>query len=163
VEILQKGCDDGSARACGQVGWLHARGLGTPKDISRAMRSYEQGCQGSDAAACYDLAVTRASTRADDPSVPTLLERACGLGLPQACMEQCSRLVRGDVSDPGHASSVCERACNQGIAVGCTYLGACYERGQGLPADREKAAALYKQGCEGKDPAGCQNLARLSR
>jgi hypothetical protein len=163
VEILQKACDEGSARACAQVGWLHERGLGTPKDTSLAMRSYEKSCQGDDAAGCYDLALLRGAARADDPAVPPLLDRACGLGLPQACMEQCSRLVQGEVTEPLQASSFCERACNQGLAIGCTYLGACYERGQGIPADREKAAVFYRRGCEGKDQAGCQNLDRLSR
>jgi uncharacterized protein len=162
AELLQKGCDEGSARACGQIGWLHERGLGVPKDAARARRSYEAGCQGDDAASCYDLATIHLSARADDPSVPVLLERACGLGLPQACMEQCSRLTRGEAADPRGPSSFCERACNHGLAIGCTYLGACYERGDGVPADREKAALSYRRGCDGKDPAGCQNVARLT-
>src|SRR6185436_7002293 len=95
VELLQRGFDEGSARACGQVGWLYERGHGTPKDTARATRSYRIGCDGHDSASCYNLAVSLRAIKVDDPSIGALLERACGGGLSAACMEQCARYVRG--------------------------------------------------------------------
>jgi TPR repeat protein len=38
-----------------------------------------------------------------------------------------------------------------------------YERGRGVAKDRARAAALYKQACDGGDAKGCTNLKRLGR
>jgi TPR repeat protein len=34
-----------------------------------------------------------------------------------------------------------------GEAIGCTYLGALYEEGLGVPKDERRAATLYEQAC----------------
>jgi TPR repeat protein len=85
ARLLQESCDGGSARACGQAGWLHERGLGVPADLDRARHDYRIGCDGNDGASCYNLAVVRRQENAADPSVQALIARACTLGLPEAC------------------------------------------------------------------------------
>ena len=83
--LLQTECDLGNARACGQVGWLAERGLGIEKDVAKALRDYQVGCDGSDGPSCYDLAVTRPRTGADDPVASALFAKACQLGFAEAC------------------------------------------------------------------------------
>jgi TPR repeat protein len=87
VTLLQSGCDGGSGRACGQVGWLYERGYGCVKDASKASRSYELGCDRQDAPSCYNLATIRRAAGTDPATVSRLFQRACSLGLPQACSE----------------------------------------------------------------------------
>ena len=84
-EILQRGCYEGSARACGQVGWFYERGLGTKLDLPQAVSMYKSGCDGNDGASCFNLALTRRQASSNDSTIGPLLERACSLGLAEAC------------------------------------------------------------------------------
>jgi TPR repeat protein len=85
LTILQTECDSGSARACGQAGWLHERGLGGDQDAAKALRDYQSGCNDNDGASCFNLALTLRATNAADPTAAGLVAKACKLGLPQAC------------------------------------------------------------------------------
>jgi TPR repeat protein len=160
VELLQRGCNEGSARACGQVGWLYERGYGTPLDIGRAKKSYQVGCDGNDAASCYNLAVIVRTARADDPSIGAPLERACSLGVADACMDQCTRYVRGDgvPHDGSRAAPFCERACNSNVALGCNVLGALLLAGDGVPKDFVRSSSLFVGACEQGVAAACTNV-----
>ena len=41
---------------------------------------------------------------------------------------------------------------------GCFHLGGMYEKGEGIEQDTGKAAALYRQTCEGGNMGGCYSL-----
>lgn len=84
VALLRPQCDQGSARACGQVGWLHERGLGVEANLQKAVLDYQSGCDGNDGASCYNLAVVGGAT-GDDAAAKALFAKACTLGLAQAC------------------------------------------------------------------------------
>ena len=59
------------------------------------------------------------------------------------------------------ASQALRRACDLGLRSGYTNLGVLYERGVGIARDEGRAAALYEQGSQRGDAAGCHNLAAL--
>jgi hypothetical protein len=60
-----------------------------------------------------------------------------------------------------------KEVCDEGGGRGCTLLGAAYEKGEDVPKDVARAAALYQRGCDGKglgdgaDALGCFNLGLL--
>jgi TPR repeat protein len=57
----------------------------------------------------------------------------------------------------------CEEACDGGDAWSCGRLGARHERGEGVPRDEARAAALYQKACDAADPYACAGLGRLYR
>ncbi len=52
VSFLEKGCKDGSARACDGLGDLVKAGKGTAKDAKRAKELFDKACTGGHAPAC---------------------------------------------------------------------------------------------------------------
>jgi TPR repeat protein len=65
--------------------------------------------------------------------------------------------------DVARARSLYERACDRLRGAGaCTALGTLYERGHGVPADRERARRLYLRGCEGGYHRGCYLAGQLA-
>jgi hypothetical protein len=57
----------------------------------------------------------------------------------------------------------CDEACEGGDAWSCTRVAARLERGDGVPRDEARAAALYEKACDAADPLACANLGRLHR
>jgi TPR repeat protein len=85
LTILQRDCDVGNPRACGQAGWLRERGLGGAKDVAAAVGDFQSGCDGNDGPSCFNLAVARRAANASDPTVAGLLAKGCELGSREAC------------------------------------------------------------------------------
>lgn len=52
AKFFEKGCKEGSARACTGLAKLHKAGTGVPKDAARAKQLFEQACSAGDDAAC---------------------------------------------------------------------------------------------------------------
>lgn len=50
------------------------------------------------------------------------------------------------------------KACDGGNAKGCYYLGAMYEKGEGIAQNKYAAASLYTQACRRGEPLGCANM-----
>jgi TPR repeat protein len=65
--------------------------------------------------------------------------------------------------DENRAADLYKRACEEGNALGCNFLGLRYERGQGVVKDFSRAADLFKQACDTGLQLGCENLARLKK
>ncbi|APR77828.1 Hypothetical protein A7982_03175 [Minicystis rosea] len=57
----------------------------------------------------------------------------------------------------------CAEACDDGDAATCALIAGRAERGDGVPRDVVRAAALYQRACAGNDAAGCAGLGRLVR
>jgi len=62
-----------------------------------------------------------------------------------------------------HDVEVLQEACDSGSARMCNNLGVRYKKGQGVPRDLHRAAALYGQACDGGSGDGCSNLGALYR
>ena len=60
----------------------------------------------------------------------------------------------GDLAD-------CTAQCGRQHAGSCVNLGFMYEDGEGVNKDKPKAAALYKQACDGADSGGCNELGAM--
>lgn len=78
----------------------------------------------------------------------------------EACFEHgVQRVV--DSGDPKEGAAYFSFACDGGHVAACVNLASLYERGQGVPEDRARAAELYRQGCEADLQLACVGLGRL--
>lgn len=119
--LLAAGCGDEASDplACEKRGDALARGLGVARDEERAAGFYSQACRALDTTDDEGRAVcARAKTK--------LGRRA-----------KVARLAAGDFA----------WACDNGDPWGCVELGIRYESGEGVPADPERALALFEQAC----------------
>jgi len=81
-------CEGGEAKACDDLGWRYAKGLGVPKDKRRAATLFEQACTGGYAVGCRNLGVLYAQglgVPKDERRAATLYEQACTAGISKAC------------------------------------------------------------------------------
>jgi hypothetical protein len=132
---------DGDPSSCQQI----AAGASSAPDSCDALVRLELVALGS------TPAKEQAAAASDVPTCPqglVLRDGKCALpttAAPHTCAPR-------DVAD-------CTEQCTKGQANSCTNLGSLYESGTGVPQDKSRAAALYKQGCDGNDGAACLDLA----
>jgi TPR repeat protein len=60
--------------------------------------------------------------------------------------------------DDYKAAKLYRKACNNGHAFSCTWLGWMYSEGKGVEKNLEEAKRLYKKACDKKDAEGCKYL-----
>lgn len=87
-ELFQKSCELGWWRACGRLGDSYLVGQGTPVNPGLAIASFEKGCQGQNAASCFEAARFYHSDKWGfrvEALARQRLQQACGLGLQSAC------------------------------------------------------------------------------
>ena len=161
-DLVQNVCDVRRAVAkhgCGSVHLAIRRGtdtLGVDVRLTKARPRKPSRCEDGDGAACTALA------RAHDDDV-VLLRQACDLGDGEGCYRL--GLALGDTPD---GAAAYEQACDAGNSFACTNLGYIAQNGEGMRADLDLAARLYKRGCDGsscspRNDLGCLNLGRLYR
>lgn len=156
VDAYRKGCDLGEAAACVNLGLLAEVGRATNiTDAPAAL--FERACEGSSGAGCFNQArlLDKGPTR-DPARALVAFDRACELGVPQACLLAGQHLRDGS----GAAASLeaaCERwekACDANVTEACVLLGGARDELH----DAVGAGTAYKRGCDGGDPAACVEL-----
>ncbi len=127
------------------VDWNRLKGLG-PTGLNAYLALHPSGQ--------FTQEAQRLLQASSDAPPPDETEPAPGVAaLVDAGMDAFSAL------DYTKASTEWKRACDQGGAVGCAYLGYMYAEGFGVEQDYAKAAQLYERGCNGGSGHGCLNLA----
>eukprot|EP00826_Nyctotherus_ovalis_P037279 TRINITY_DN3389_c0_g1_i5.p2 TRINITY_DN3389_c0_g1~~TRINITY_DN3389_c0_g1_i5.p2 ORF type:complete len:362 (-),score=90.03 TRINITY_DN3389_c0_g1_i5:1942-3027(-) len=121
-------CD--SARACGCLGAIYERGLGTETSVEFAAECYEQGADMGDSYCCYRLG------RLYESGV-------CGKGMDED--DRVSEAVR-----------LYEKAANNADAM--MRLGYLYEKGKYVERDQIKAMEYYKRAASNEHPVAMNNL-----
>jgi hypothetical protein len=99
----------------------------------------------------------------------TSCQAACDKGDAKGCAGLGGLLRQGlkagAASDDGkRASQAFEKACATGEPTACTALGEMLYQGLGVPKDAAASIGHLEKGCEGGDPAGCNDvgLAKLA-
>ncbi len=54
--------------------------------------------------------------------------------------------------------ATCSKKCDAGDAGACNSVGYAHHNGEGVPADKVKAASLYRRACDAGSAKGCGNL-----
>ncbi|MBZ5633347.1 MAG: sel1 repeat family protein [Acidobacteriia bacterium] len=89
-ELFQKSCETGWWRACGRLGVSYLVGQGTVVNPLLAIANFEKGCQGQNAASCWEAAEfyhSRKFGRSNEPLARLRRQQACDLGLKTACQD----------------------------------------------------------------------------
>ncbi len=94
AELFQKACEQGAANGCAGLGSLLYRGgsllneQAVLRDPERAFIAWEKGCELGSRVACYQLSqalLLAASSETERETAGRYAQRACELGLAQAC------------------------------------------------------------------------------
>lgn len=124
--------------ACHNAAVMHAA------KPERAGPLFEAGCTHGVAAACFQASQL---TNIPAEGLP-LLTRACTLGDPRACtllaQHGMAALQAGAAQD---ALKALEPACTAGNGIACANLAVVFQRGDGVPRDPRRAAALREKAC----------------
>ncbi|HEX7601172.1 MAG TPA: hypothetical protein VF316_06180 [Polyangiaceae bacterium] len=123
-----RACDEGDTAWCMSVG--NAFEFGADKDLPRAIRVYQKGCDGGDPGACANagrLILLGFGAAMDADKALALFEKGCAM-------------------DIGRDT--------------CAQLAARYEKGDGVKKDPKKAKEYWTQACEKKDAAACKKAGK---
>jgi len=145
--------------------------------VSRGTAALSKQCDEGRAVSCLELGSLYSVGRAAAPLPPLarqakargreLLERACTagdlgelgcVGLGEMYLEN-----RGDFDDPARAEMPFARACAAAYVQGCwglVHLSLLYQKGEGVPKDMEKAAALARASCVTPQPCPVTDIRR---
>jgi TPR repeat protein len=133
---LQRGCDQGSAEACLQLGVAYYEGRDDKGhildlDYYKARKAYAQACQREDGAGCYSLGYMNQK----------------GEGGP------VNKVLSIDLY---------RRGCELGFPKGCGRAAVAYRNGAGVERDLVLATKLARQGCDKEDRDACEQYKQLS-
>jgi hypothetical protein len=163
-----------SARGCIILGGLLEDGAeGVTPDLPRALAAYVTACDRSYARGCSNAAWLLRNTDAlkDLPRALDLVRAACDLAPQEGSAQGCNRLgillESGEgaaAPDPAGAEAAYLKACDGGMAWGCTNAAEVVSRQDGSDA-AARSVALAERACamEGKDgqAEGCAHAAFL--
>lgn len=158
-ENCVQACDRGEQNACAEIAQRYSLGEGgVEADPDQADAFYERACTGGNAMACYSLAV-QAGLEGDGARMGKLLTQACDKGFGQACDALAYEIEAGSV--PGEVGALVplqRKACDDGVAIACHWLGDMAVLGRGLPQDALAAAEYYRKACHDIAPGQCGGM-----
>ena len=180
----EQACNGGYSQACTNLGWMYENAHGVNEDLAASVRLYKRGCDGSSCSApnnlgCVNLAKAfRAGrgTEKNDVVATRLFRDVCRrTGVPgstedaatiaRACSLAGTALVLGQgvVSSPEEGLRLLEKGCSVDDTFGCYNLGAFYETGTGVAADKKRAITYYQRACDHGDSEACDRIAPLQK
>jgi TPR repeat protein len=107
--LFRRACDQGSARACNNLGVLYHQESGAiPRDDAQAARLFMAACDAGYMPACYNLGLLYEPAENGKPRAAELFRRACHGGHQPACtkLRQATKIAR-----PGSMESEAPEPC----------------------------------------------------
>lgn len=149
----------GGVAACSPPG---EQASALPTGAESVARQLARGCDGGDAYACHNLAVSwrdgADGLSADASRALELFSSACDAGATTACRHAARMLV--DREEPAPARIRLRQACDARDAFACTDLAFLIDDGVGAPPDPITAFAMLEEACTFRVPHACIRLAR---
>lgn len=162
--FLREGCEDGSPYLCAWLGKsLFDKTDATRSEEVEALALLKDGCDISDAVACFHLAQAydaNGTTEADKRRALNLFVVGCNGGLSDSCAHASEAYFNGEGTRPDIGKMVvyAEKACTYGASNGCFRLGYEYSEGQTLTRDLDRAEIYYRHACLRRSSVACYNL-----
>lgn len=127
ARLFQRGCDQGHAPACNNLGLAYQHGQGVPKDYEQALTSFERACSFGFAEGCSNQGVLHEhglGVPANAGDAQRLYAQACRRGSPLGCsnLGVLFKEGRGVTPDDEAALRLFAESCRAGSAVGCSNL-----------------------------------------
>lgn len=146
----EKGCALRDGEACYELGRLHLRTVGIPKDESKARQWFTKACTAGNGEGCVDAGIlleTGKGTTADPEAAVEMYRTACSLKHGRGCTK-LGLAFRGGVGvdkDPATALEALERGCGFGFAAGCGLAAMTLEGGHGLAPDPQRRLIMLRE------------------
>lgn len=158
--ILVLACDADAAKACYDVGMVHASPKLGMYDAVKALDLYRKGCKLGHGPACFSAGTYSwdfARTDAAKAESSEDLKRGCDAGDSNSCNTYGFRLERGlgVAKDEKGGLPFYLKACDLKHEVACVNGAIDLENGLGTDKDYAKARSLYDKACEMKSKDGC--------
>lgn len=190
VQKIRSSCTPELSLCRSSEALLNLMGRGTPKNLSQAVRLFDQACQEGERMACWEFALLTSAGRGvprNRVAAVTLLSKQCDAQHWDSCLLLADHIEvgAGVPKDLARARAIYRRACENGeqeacieetpkgppIAKlekqcrgdntkGCRRLADNLAQG-GQKHALDRARRLYEQGCEAADHAACARLANL--
>jgi TPR repeat protein len=162
VPFWEQACRDDRSNACSNLATLLRR-----------------HCDDRSGWACNELGVLGATGRANTPPPGQLVQRACSLGFRTGCanvaaleagagalgrdeprLQDYPILLREGKGAPPYTTpfEFYAAACTQGWTAGCGSLAVFYLQGDGVAADKTRAASMWDEACRAGHARSCSNL-----
>jgi len=151
---LEQACWSGQADSCYRAGLFFYFGREEfPRDVRRATKLYERGCNLGDSRACNNLGDAFAygdGVSRDVERAASLFERACRLGEALGCANLGYMAEHGEgvARDEARARSLYRDACTTGDVYGCIHSQMMAAQAEGAPRDPDRALAHWREGCD---------------
>jgi serine/threonine protein kinase/TPR repeat protein len=162
-------CDAGAPRGCSRMSLAKITGEGTTKDVPGGIGELDASCGRGEPSACSTLVTLflrgqGTDVAADPARARAVADKGCKAHDAQSCKSQ-SQLATVDNGEANIAlnNGQLETGCNAGVLANCSALGDRVYSGQGVPADRVKAVALWDKACKGGVQTGFQKVAGAGR
>lgn len=162
-QAISEYCSSGDGTACLYSGVMNNYGLGTRKNLKKAVSNYENACDSNNSKACYNLGFMYEFGKGVVKSAKTalnLFERGCALKDGKACNSA------GYLYEFGHeikrnrktASEFFERGCDLNDGASCRNRAWLYVKGKGKYHDPDRAFLYFSKGCDLNDAKSCSSV-----
>ncbi len=150
-----KGCDNGSAESCEQLGSILDTSVEFPhfQDLAASHRAYVRACKLGSAEGCSSASYNLRSghgVKQDFATSLALLERSCDGGVTDNCLDLADVLHEGHDGSPkddARALAIASRLCRPGVVIDGCFLAA--ETAKAMGKDDKLVFTLYKADCDG--------------
>lgn len=156
-------CKKGEGKACLYTGIMNNYGLGTKRNLKKAVSNYESACDSNEAKACYNLGFMYEYGKGVLKSVKTslsLFERGCSLNDGKACNSAgyLYEFGKGIQNNKGTAAKYFEKGCDLNDGQACRNRAWLYIKGKGKYHDPKKAFSYFFKGCDLNDAKSCSSV-----
>lgn len=153
-------CRGGDQGACVVYAKRARTGEGMAADNATALRLLDAACTAKEKEGCENLAQYLSLDATDDARAFTAATAGCDLGSAHAYyiaawMIRHNRRGTAKLADADagkQALPLFDKGCESQSAPACYEAGLIYEKAVGTAADRDKAIARYRTGCDAKTP-----------
>lgn len=158
----RRGCELNDPVACENLALLLVQGLQGRSEPDQARAAATHGCLVlQDAANCVLLAMRIPGIDSTYLEASRWLAYACRYGDGDACLTGPLMATRGVRIRPAtHEQRLVHEAeaCATGVGDGCAEYGQHLFDGAGVPQDRVRAVAIFRQGCAANSGESCARL-----
>ena len=122
-DLLTEACDNGYPLGCSYLGHIHEYGSGVPKDLTKAMNLFIQGCDSGDGFGCY-IAGDRFDRKKEFSNAVKFYRKGCDRSYGLACTYLGLKYQNGEgvEHDDIQALDLYEQACDLSDASGCSQV-----------------------------------------
>ncbi len=162
---------EAAAKSCSNLGVLYEKGRGVATDLKRAVELFGRACHGGNAIGCLNsgnMYARGAGLPRNLDKAEEIFKKLCDQGSADmvwvgGCRGLAGVLVEreGGKTNPTAAIAHLEKECAAGKPQPCYAAALMLEIGDMIPADKNRAAGLYRKACQKSYEAGCVELKRL--